>query len=87
MSDIETEVLRMNITPQSHPNLGVNLKEFNDLEVMRSLVCELYGIIDDIDTASDIAKDNEPLYRNLVHKAQVKRHNIIKTDGYELFIS
>ncbi len=34
---------------------------------------ELWKIIDDIDTADDIAKDNEKIYRGLVRIEQNKR--------------
>ena len=45
----------------------------------------LWQIIDDIDTASDIAKSNDVVYRNMVEKLQKKRWNTgITTDGYKL---
>ena len=45
----------------------------------------LWQIIDDIDTASDIAKGNDLAYRNMVEKLQKKRWNTgITTDGYKL---
>lgn len=46
---------------------------------------ELWQIIDNIDTISDIAKDNNEVYRRLVEKEQSKRWNIpIETNGYGL---
>ena len=45
----------------------------------------LWQIIDDIDTAGDIAKSNDVSYRNMVEKLQKKRWNTgITTDGYTL---
>ena len=45
----------------------------------------LWQIIDDIDTVSDIAKENDVVYRNMVEKLQKKRWNTgITTDGYKL---
>jgi basic membrane lipoprotein Med (substrate-binding protein (PBP1-ABC) superfamily) len=45
----------------------------------------LWQIIDDIDTASDMAKSNDVAYRNMVEKLQKKRWNTkITTDGYKL---
>jgi hypothetical protein len=44
----------------------------------------LYGLLDDIDTAGDIAKDNDKLYRSLVRQAHQKRHLFAETDGYTL---
>ena len=46
---------------------------------------QLWQIIDDIDTYSDLAKDNDVLYRKLVNKKQGERHAILVTDGYDLF--
>jgi hypothetical protein len=46
----------------------------------------LWQIIDDIDTASDIAKSNNVAYRNMVEKLQRKRWDTgITTDGYKLY--
>lgn len=48
----------------------------------------LWQIIDDIDTASDIAKGNNVAYRGMVERLQKKRWNTgITTDGYELDLS
>ena len=45
----------------------------------------LWDIIDDIDTASDIAKGDTKSYENLVHRFQRRRWKSgIKTEGYEL---
>ena len=45
----------------------------------------LWQIIDDIDTASDMAKGNDVAYRNMVEKLQKKRWDTkITTDGYKL---
>jgi hypothetical protein len=45
----------------------------------------LWQIIDDIDTYSDMAKDDDTLYRSLVYRKQLLRHNILTSDGYSLF--
>lgn len=48
----------------------------------------LWSIIDDIDTAGDIAKSDDKLYRGLAEKAQAKRWETgIKSDGYSLDLS
>jgi len=45
----------------------------------------LWQIIDDIDTASDIAKGDNVLYRGQVERLQQKRWETgITTDGYTL---
>jgi hypothetical protein len=46
---------------------------------------ELWGIVDDIDTASDMAKANDAWYRQRVEFLQKKRWELgITTDGYRL---
>ena len=45
----------------------------------------LWGILDDIDTASDMAKENDAWYRKRVEALQKKRWDTtITTDGYKL---
>jgi hypothetical protein len=45
----------------------------------------LWGILDDIDTASDMAKENDAWYRKRVEALQKKRWDtMIETDGYKL---
>ena len=50
------------------------------------MIIDLYQIIDDIDTISDIAKSNDSLYRTLVETKQKERYQIgLESDGYDLF--
>jgi hypothetical protein len=45
----------------------------------------LWNILDDIDTASDMAKENDAWYRKRVEALQKKRWDtMITTDGYKL---
>ena len=45
----------------------------------------LWDILDDIDTASDMAKENDAWYRKRVEALQKKRWDtMITTDGYKL---
>ena len=44
----------------------------------------LWVLLDDIDTADDLAKGNERLYRNLVRKYHAKRFEVAFSDGYSL---
>lgn len=72
-----------------HPlerELGVELHKITDVHKLQRLVENLWQIIDHIDTASDVAKDNDNLYRDIVHKWQKKRHEYVKSDGYSLFV-
>lgn len=55
---------------------------------LEGVVKFLWGIIDDIDTISDVAKSNDVAYRNMVEKKQKTRWDCgITTDGYELDLS
>lgn len=45
----------------------------------------LWDVLDSIDTADDIAKDNDKVYRQLVHNQHMKRFNYATSpDGYGL---
>lgn len=41
----------------------------------------LFSLLDDIDTAEDIAKSNDEWFRALVHKAHRRRFEVAETDG------
>lgn len=48
----------------------------------------LFGLLDDIDTASDMAKADEALYRTMVERIQARRWECgVTTDGYTLDLS
>lgn len=42
----------------------------------------LYGLLDDIDTASDMAKGDDAMYRGLVKKYHQRRFEVADCDGY-----
>lgn len=46
---------------------------------------QLWKIIDDIDTYSDMAKGNDKAFRNAVEKKVRARFNILESDGYHLY--
>ncbi len=53
----------------------------------KGIIEELWGIIDDIDTFSDMAKGNDAVFRELVERRQKHRWDTgIVTDGYTLNI-
>ena len=66
--------------------LGIELSKVTDPHLLQRLVVKLWNIIDSIDSASDVAKNNDDLYREIVHKWQKKRHKYVKTDGYGFFV-
>lgn len=48
----------------------------------------LWSLLDNIDTADDMAKDNDKAYREIVQNLQKRRWETgIKTDGYQLDLS
>lgn len=42
----------------------------------------LFALLDDIDTASDLAKADDKAYRSLVERIQYRRFEVAATDGY-----
>lgn len=44
----------------------------------------LYTILDDIDTASDMCKDNYKAYQDVVMELQAKKNDFLSSDGYTL---
>ena len=44
----------------------------------------LFGLLDDIDTAEDIAKNDDKWFRKMAHKAHRRRFEVATTDGYSV---
>lgn len=42
----------------------------------------LFGLLDDIDTAEDIAKSDDAAFRIMVHRLHRRRFEVATTDGY-----
>lgn len=58
--------------------------EYNEKKLVKCIK-DLWDIIDDIDTYSDLAKNDDKLFRHLVERRQRDRFNTgITTDGYTL---
>lgn len=47
----------------------------------------LWGLLDDIDTAGDLAKGDDKLYRALVERYQRQRFLVGSTDGYTVVLT
>lgn len=58
----------------------------NDIAALRSAVAFLWDLLDDIDTAGDVAKENDRLYRAIVNAKQRMRFDRVSSDGYSLFL-
>ena len=64
------------------------ISEEGDVEFLRKMVSKLWGIIDDIDTYSDVAKSDCNFYRRLVERRHSDRWRLpIYCDGYHLYRS
>jgi hypothetical protein len=58
-----------------------------DLKKAKNIIEKLWKIIDDIDTASDMFKNNNQIYRNYVERKVDERFTTgVKTDGYSLLL-
>ena len=68
--------------------VGRSLEGIDDVEWLQRAVKKLWKIIDDIDTADDICKEREVCFRQLVmeKQKQKQRHNVLVSDGYNLFM-
>ncbi len=64
------------------------LSECEDVELLRGLVGKLWAMLDDIDTYSDMAKDDDKFYRARVERKQAMRwtETPVITDGYDIYI-
>lgn len=51
----------------------------------KSIAIHLFKLLDNIDTASDMAKGNDAAYRAIVEKLQRKRFEVMTTDGYKIY--
>jgi hypothetical protein len=63
--------------------LGMLLAEETDVERLKADVVFLWSLLDDIDTASDMAKNNDASYRARVEQLQGRRHQRVISDGYD----
>lgn len=63
------------------PSAGKNLGEPLPVE---EIAQRLFQLLDDCDTADDIAKEDDALFRNLVRRAHRERFKYATTDGYSV---
>ena len=50
----------------------------------RTIALFLWSLLDDIDTATDMAKSNDAAYRNYVETVQRRRYEVGTSDGYKI---
>ena len=58
----------------------------NTIETLVGHVKFLWGLLDDIDAAGDMAKSNDKAYRNIVEGIHLKRQLVAESDGYDISI-
>ena len=58
--------------------------EIDRLRVRADAAEPLWDLLDDIDTASDVAKADNAAYRRMVEKVQRERFKYADSDGYSL---
>lgn len=60
------------------------IRLMRELQVKAKAAGFLFGLLDDIDSASDQAKGNDVAYRRWVMALQKRRFEVATTDGYEV---
>jgi hypothetical protein len=67
----------------------MRLEKIDSVKKLRHIVEQLYTLLDDIDTLSDMIKPSDIQEYKLFYTAAIKkaesRHMYIETDGYNLF--
>ena len=86
MSEQEPETEAADGQSELTAGLGEPLHEAKDVKRLREDVDFLWSLLDDIDTASDIAKADDKLYRAMVEAMQSRRFERVTSDGYSLFM-
>ena len=64
----------------------MKINEIKDITKLQGMVVELWVLLDHIDTLSDMCKTNDKAFRKLAMETQQKRHKILESDGYDLFL-
>lgn len=72
-------------------NQQLNIAGVSNSISFRERAEELWGLLDDIDTASDMFKPQDEksamAFYNYAMKKQEERHKYLKSDGYKLYTS
>lgn len=82
MSDIQPIVLEAAPTQE----FGTLLSECKDIKQLRMIAEQLYCVLDDISTMSDIAKGDDRGYRRGVEMIQLKKGLYLESDGYHVYL-
>ena len=64
----------------------MEITEIKDVTKLKGMVTDLWCLLDDIDTLDDACKSNDEAFRHLARDTQKRRHKILTSDGYKLFL-
>jgi len=62
------------------------ITEIKDVTKLQGMVTDLWCLLDDIDTLDDACKSNDEAFRRLTGETQRRRHKVLTSDGYNLFL-
>ena len=89
-SEIEELKISLYEALKSNAELRTLIEQFmkEENKKLKKIICELWHIIDDIDTYSDMTKADDKFYRHLTERKQRERFDRtgIVTDGYNIFL-
>ena len=75
-----TGEMQHNAKPPSAPDFGEPM-------TWQAIAMGLWALLDDIDTASDVAKADDQLYRSMVHQIHMQRYRFADSDGHGLLFN
>lgn len=64
----------------------MKLEEIKGVERLQKMVSDLWGLLDDIDTLDDACRSDDKAFRDSTRKVQQRRHKILTSDGYKLYL-
>lgn len=73
-------------SPVSLDEQGVQLSDITNPVLLRSMVSDLWELLDDIDTLEDVCKSDDIRFRQYTSRRHKKRFDILTSDGYNLFL-
>lgn len=65
---------------------GISVFYVTDSRTLIPMIDKLWNIIDDIDTADDMFKEDDKAFREYVMNKQKERHQVLFSDGYGLYL-
>lgn len=63
------------------------VESIQDVELLKDICISLWRLLDNIDTAEDMCKDNDKCFRAIARENFAKRYKYLISDGYNLFLA